>query len=272
MTVRLIALDLDKTALKAHRELTERTRQAILKALAAGILVVPATGRSYRDIPEAVRSLPGISYFLTSNGANILDGAGQESIYRDLIPWEQGARALRILETYDVQPSVHINGNSVNLKTADPRIVARYGNTDYFKRSSVENLADYVEEQRTDVEKIFAVLFDRKVKTELTARITSELPLAVSASGSDNVELNSLTASKGHGLSMLCARLGIGAEETAVIGDSINDISMFTFAACSVAMGNAENCLKELARYETDTCECDGAAKALERLTSGEWR
>ncbi|MCI8506611.1 MAG: HAD-IIB family hydrolase [Lachnospiraceae bacterium] len=271
MAIRLVALDLDGTALKEHRVFTKRTRQAVLAALAAGILVVPATGRSYVDIPEELRLLPGIPCFLTSNGANIVDGTGH-SICTDLIPWAWCVRALHILEEYDMQPSVHMRGSSINLKTADPRIVARYGNSDYFKRSSVENLADYVAEQKTDVEKIFAVLFEPGRKAELTARLTSELPLGVTASGSDNIELNSLTASKGHGLSMLCEQFGIEAAQTAVIGDSINDISMFAFAGCSVAMGNGEACLKEMACYETEACEEDGAAKALERLVSGEWK
>lgn len=63
MAVRLIALDLDGTALREHREMTERTREAILAALDAGILVVPSTGRSYRDIPGEVRNIPGDSVF-----------------------------------------------------------------------------------------------------------------------------------------------------------------------------------------------------------------
>ena len=94
----------------------------------------------------------------------------------------------------------------------------------------------------------------------------TEFPMTVSASGPDNVELNSQTASKGRGLSVLCGKLGIRAEETAVVGDSINDISMFEFAGCSVVMGNGENCLKAMARYETDTCWEDGAAKAIEKI------
>lgn len=271
MAIRLVAVDLDGTALKRHRVFAERTRRAVLDALAAGILVIPATGRSYVDIPEEVRRLPGIPCFLTSNGANIVDGTGK-SLCTDLIPWIWCVKVLQILKAYDTQPSVHIKGASVNLKTADLRIVARYGNSDYFKRSSVDDLAEYVAEQKRDVEKIFAVLFEPEKKAELTARITSEFSLGVSASSPDNIELNSLTASKGHGLSMLCERFGIGAAQTAVIGDSINDISMFAFAGCSVAMGNAEACLKEMADYETETCEEDGAARALERIVSGEWQ
>ena len=101
MAIRLVALDLDGTALKGHRVFTERTRQAVLAALAAGILVVPATGRSYVDIPEEIRTLPGIPCFLTSNGANIVDGAGN-SLCTDLIPWVWCVKVLRLLEEYDM--------------------------------------------------------------------------------------------------------------------------------------------------------------------------
>ena len=87
MAVKLIALDLDGTILRGHKEVTKRTREAMWAALESGIFVVPATGRSYTDIPDAVRGIPGLSFFLTSNGANILDGRGLNSIYTDLIPW-----------------------------------------------------------------------------------------------------------------------------------------------------------------------------------------
>ena len=85
MAVRLIALDLDGTALKHHRDFSERNAKAVSAALKAGILVVPATGRSYIDIPKGIRELPGIPYFVTSNGANIVDGRTGESSFHDLI-------------------------------------------------------------------------------------------------------------------------------------------------------------------------------------------
>ena len=268
MAVRLIALDLDGTALVSHRFLSERTRLAVLAALEAGIRVVPATGRSYTDIPGAVTEIPGIPCFLTSNGANIVDGKDGSSIYTDLIPWQEAVQVLELLAHYDVQPSVHLKGASTNLRTADPRIVARYGNTDYFTRHSVDDLAAFVRQEQAGVEKIFAVLLDQGQKAELTARITARYALSVSASGPDNIELNSPTASKWHGLAELCGMLGISATETAVIGDSINDISMFQFAGCRIAMGNAEPCIKELSQHVTESCEKDGAALAIESIIS----
>lgn len=271
MKSRLIALDLDRTMLTHHKLVTERTRLAVEKALEEGILVVPATGRSFKDIPSAVRDISGWPYFLTSNGANVLDGRTEESIYADLLPWKMAADILRLLEEYDVQPSVHVEGRSINLKTADLRVVGRYGNSDYFNRYSVDNLADFVTELRQDVEKIYIYLFAPSMKEELSGRITSLYPVMISASGRDNIEINSRTASKGKALSVLCGKLGILPEETAVIGDSINDISMFRFAGHRIAMGNGEECIKALSQYITDSCENDGAAIALEKLVNQEW-
>ena len=42
-------------------------------------------------------------------------------------------------------------------------------------------------------------------------------------------------------------------------------ISMLEYAGFSVAMGNAPDSVKSSAKYVTDTCENDGAAKAIEK-------
>ena len=44
-SVRLVALDLDGTLLSRNNEVTPATREAIARAVAHGVAVVPATGR-----------------------------------------------------------------------------------------------------------------------------------------------------------------------------------------------------------------------------------
>ncbi len=44
---------------------------------------------------------------------------------------------------------------------------------------------------------------------------------------------------KGKGLKMLCDRMGIDCRETAVIGDSYNDLDMFSIAGISISLPNA---------------------------------
>ena len=59
--IKLIALDMDDTLLNTDKELTERNYQALKKASEKGIYIVPATGRLYDAIPDAVRNLDFIN-------------------------------------------------------------------------------------------------------------------------------------------------------------------------------------------------------------------
>ena len=58
--VRLAALDLDGTLLSGHSEVTPRTRQALARAAANGVVIVPATGRPLASLPPIVATLPGV--------------------------------------------------------------------------------------------------------------------------------------------------------------------------------------------------------------------
>ena len=69
---------------------------------------------------------------------------------------------------------------------------------------------------------------------------------------------------KGIGIEKICDHMGISTDEVIAFGDSFNDISMIRTAGVGVAMGNAEQELKDCADYITDDCDSDGIAKALE--------
>ena len=58
----------------------------------------------------------------------------------------------------------------------------------------------------------------------------------------------------------------IKKEETIAIGDDSNDVSMFKEVGLSVAMGNANDKIKEIADVVTLSNEEDGVAIFLEKL------
>ena len=78
-------------------------------------------------------------------------------------------------------------------------------------------------------------------------------------------EIFSKDASKGNGLKALSAHLGIEKEEIACIGDGQNDSFMFEESGLKIAMGNAEEMLKQRADYVTSSNRHDGAAEAIEK-------
>ena len=71
---------------------------------------------------------------------------------------------------------------------------------------------------------------------------------------------------KGAGVARVLELLGHGTENTYGFGDSQNDLPMRKAVSVPVAMGNAEEAIKEVASYVTDTVENDGVVSALKHF------
>jgi len=108
--VKLIALDLDGTLLNSDKALTARTRAALESAAERGVRIVPATGRFYRGMPEAVRALPFVRYAITMNGAQVLDAETGETICSAEISTEEALAFYEHLDTLPVICDCYIDG------------------------------------------------------------------------------------------------------------------------------------------------------------------
>ena len=64
MEIKLIAFDLDGTLLREDKTVSPANQTALRAAAAQGIFLVPATGRIYPIIPEQVKQMPEIRYFI----------------------------------------------------------------------------------------------------------------------------------------------------------------------------------------------------------------
>ena len=71
---------------------------------------------------------------------------------------------------------------------------------------------------------------------------------------------------KGEGIFRVCDALGIPYTNTLAAGDSANDMRMLDHAAISVAMGNAEQQVKDISRFVCGEVTDDGAAIMVEQL------
>ena len=72
--------------------------------------------------------------------------------------------------------------------------------------------------------------------------------------------------SKAYGLELLLEHWGIRREESAAIGDSMNDFEMIQAAGIGIAMGNGIPALKEAADYVTTDISEDGLKNAFHYL------
>lgn len=81
-----------------------------------------------------------------------------------------------------------------------------------------------------------------------------------------NIEINAVGVNKGTGLVNLGKMLGIRREEIMACGDGDNDIAMLKEVGFGVAMANAEEKVKAVADYITESNNDEGAAKAIEKF------
>lgn len=71
---------------------------------------------------------------------------------------------------------------------------------------------------------------------------------------------------KGLALEAMLPQLGLKREELMTFGDSFNDIGMIKYAGIGVAMANADEEVKAIADYVTDSNNDDGIATAIEKF------
>ncbi|WP_186673605.1 HAD hydrolase family protein [Sporosarcina sp. BP05] len=71
--------------------------------------------------------------------------------------------------------------------------------------------------------------------------------------------------SKESGVRRVCEYLNIEMESVMAIGDNLNDFKLIQSAGLGIAMGNADDKLKQVADRVTALNEEDGVAKAIKR-------
>ena len=270
MKTKLIALDLDGTLLKSGNELSDANREAIIKAYRCGIKVVISTGRVFGEIPESVRSVKEISNYITSNGATVLDKDGKILI-SNTMPRDFSDKVVAVLKKYDCLLDIYTAGKAY-IRKFDVSELPSYGLSekafDIFRiyRNFVDDIFEFYDKECGEVEK-FGMFFG---SSDMRAQAIMELgkiipPPQLTYSMELNLEITSAGCTKGKALSELTKKYGFFPYHVMAIGDSDNDISMLEFAEKSVAMGNAPRFVKNYAKYETESCDKDGVALAIEK-------
>ncbi|MGG3196025.1 MULTISPECIES: Cof-type HAD-IIB family hydrolase [Priestia] len=234
---KLIALDMDGTLLNNQQEISEENRAAIAKAQEQGVHVVLSTGRSLLTCREYAQSLLLSSYLITVNGSEIWDESGQ-LVERKLID------ASHIEKMWNLTQDHKLNFWAVT--------------TDKVWRDEFpEDIASQ------EWLKFGYDIPDDALREEVLKQIAGISDFEISNSSLTNLEINALGINKAKGIMTVCDRLGISMDEVIAMGDSLNDMAMIEAAGCGIAMGNAQEAVKEAADWVTDTNVNNGVAKAI---------
>ena len=268
---RIIALDLDGTLLNTDKELTARSLAALEKAAAAGIEIVPTTGRFYKGMPEAVKQLPFIRYIIAMNGAEVRDLKSGELIYAAEMPWQQSIEIMREFDSLPFIYDCYMNSEGWMsedfIEQVDSVIDSLHFRALVHRtRNSVPDLKEFLAQRAQDVQKISCFTRNEALRLEMLENLAARYEnIIVSSSVDQNIEINHIKANKGEALRALARHLSIDMTATMSFGDGLNDLSMLRDAGLGIAMANACPEAKKCADTLTASCDEDGVALAIEK-------
>ena len=294
--VRLVALDLDGTLLSRNNEVTPATREAIARAVAHGVAVVPATGRPLASLPPVVAKLPGIRYAITSNGAAVWDlnsdplgavysryaNAAEHTtsepvcLIRRLMPEETARETFALFQQYDGELSVFSDGLCLKTPEGIAKLEARRAqflsteakqSTTDGRFTVVRGIESWMARHAGEIEKL-CMFFDSKEKAQDVMPLFLAMPGVEVVQGSpDNIEVTAAGVDKGEALLALADRLGIPHEQTMAVGDSGNDRAMLEKAGIAAVMANGMPEIRAIGRLVSEAdCDHDGVAELFRRV------
>lgn len=265
--IRLVAIDLDGTLFNQAKQISARNKEALKQAKAQGVKIVICTGRPLKAIEPVLEEL-GLNddddYSITFNGGYIQKNQSGEVLHQ--LTLSKAEVQMMYIAThangipvdtvsddivYSITPTIescpskyrHLNKNLTNIEVN----IAQLPETRRYNKVLLSQEPEYIDERIDTV----LQLFKDRYSTMKTQKFLYEIAPA--------------GVSKAEGLAFLGELLDISAAEMMALGDEENDESMIEYAGLGVAMGNATERVKQLSNAETDTNDCDGVAKAIEK-------
>jgi hypothetical protein len=265
--VRMIALDLDGTLLKTDKTIGARTVEALRAAHRNGVEIVLASGRMTAAMESTAARLGIDCCIISYNGAVVCGHAaqGRPRLFHQPLNLELA----RELVAFGKRRRYQINWywNEVILSEDGPHLrpyieiyTTRTGSPFQF----VTALEDHVHQAPT---KLLYVV-DPAIRNGLLEEMRSLVGARATMVRTDPEYLEFLEpgVDKGAGLRHLAQILEIPISQVMALGDGENDIPLLQAAGWPVAMANAQEPVKAVARFHTtNDNDHDGVGEAVER-------
>ncbi|HEY2840479.1 MAG TPA: HAD family hydrolase [Pirellulales bacterium] len=272
---RLLAVDIDGTLVNSRDEVTAVTRDALRRAVDAGMRVVLATGRRYSRALPLVEPLGLDLPLVTASGALVKHPANHRTLYCAEFERDRLLRMLAIIHQAGYEAVLY--GDTFEL-----------GHDMYCRRVEVEQpeLAEFFAMNpvgrlvcpnimRDPPPGVFSgfTMGPRDEMAALAETLEAQMPgeLYVHVIRSPRYrgymcELASHGVTKWSSVERLARGWGISDEEICAVGDDVNDIPMLLGAGLGVAMGNAADEVKQAADRVAPHNNDDGLAEVIDWL------
>ncbi len=281
--IRFIASDVDGTLVNEAKTVDPEVVDAVRAARESGIRVAIASGRAWHEMDDVIDAMPCLRYFVCTNGAYVMDKEEQKELVHISFDKTRAMDLVQKLMTYGVFVEAYVKAEIFGQY---PSVGDENSQAEHFFRPNIRpfilktrtmvlDLLTHLESLPEGPEKIQIFYGDERIRECILADLRDEFQGAatdgkgrerfydVLESSEGNLEFVLPHTTKGTAVEALANHWGYTPDEVMTIGDSENDLSMIRFAGASVAMGNARDNVKAVARYETTDNNHYGVARAL---------
>ena len=272
--IRMILLDIDGTLTNSKKQITPKTKAALLKAQESGITLALCSGRPEQGLYRWAQELDMCSHnglFVCYNGGKVVNCQTGQVLYNQPLPIPDAKAVLEHVKQFDVVPMVahgeymyvtDVFNHDLHLpQTVNIMQYEARGNG--YLLCEVRDLAKFVD---FDLNKILLYGQPEYLKEhhqEISAPFEGRVNAMFTAPF--YFEFTAKDVDKAAALHSALTPLGYKPEELIAFGDAQNDSSMLRYAGTGVAMGNAVEAVKEIADEITASNDEDGIALSLYR-------
>ncbi len=274
-TYRMIAIDLDGTLLSPRGEVTPRVKQAVRKALDAGLLVCFATGRNWTESRTVLEAVEHYDSAVFVGGAMVVDTKKEVVLHRMMMQpdlardlcrhLEAAGHAVLALQDTDATGFDYLVTG--DLPVNDP--TRHWMKVTAAQIQTVARLADHPHDHTIRIGIVAPPAEAARMKWSLLENFQDRIvchSLFVPAYDVEVLEVFDPAVNKWEGVKLVAQRHGIAEEQIIAIGDDVNDLPMIAHAGLGVAMGNARPEVLAIAKRVIGTNAEEGLAQFLEEL------
>jgi len=252
--IKAIFFDIDGTlvSFKTHK-IPQSTLDVISELKRKGIKLFIATGRPFM----AINNLNGLEFdgYITLNGGCCLNKE-KGIIHKNVINPEDIKSLVKFQEEEYAFPCVFVNDDRMFINFVNENVLEVLKLVD-FPELAIENIRKATEK---DVLQMMAFINEEHENKIFSEVLVNCQPARWNPLFTDIISLNS---SKKVGMQKILDYYNISVNDTMAFGDGGNDIPMLDYANYGIAMGNANEDVKQMADYVTDPVDENGVINAL---------
>lgn len=257
---KLLAADIDGTLLNNRGVLTAKTLESIVQLILSGKHFILSTGRPLIGARAISKQIPFDIPIIGGNGAIVATSRSNTIIFRRDLSADVAHEVIKIAEEYNASLVIWCQDELfINRKD---KYTEKYGSQ---ASSPPQLLADLSLIYTKDITKI--IWFDEPEKLKaIQKEIRPRLKRKVNFFTSDPsyLEFVDKEASKAKALAVIRKYYRLKRREIVAIGDGFNDLPMIVYAGFGIAMGNADEGVKEKADFVTLSNDEDGVRFVIE--------